>query len=154
MASYDTVENADIYFANRLYVSAWTTANTSNKTKALEEATQRIDRLQFRGSKVDEDQDLDFPRYYGDEADGTEVIPDDIKIACFEVALSLLDGMNPEQEFMGLIVTRESFSKVSASYDRGLALEHLASGIPSLLAWSYLKPYLAYGKSVILHRVT
>lgn len=152
MASYDTVENADLYFANRLYVQDWTTATDVTKTVALTEASQRIDRLRFRGEKVSDDQDLEFPRYYGDESDGTEEIPDDIKIACFEVALALLKEIDPEKELEAQLVLKRSFANVSTTYRDDLVLEHYAAGIPSALAWSYLKPYLAYCNSINMYR--
>jgi hypothetical protein len=146
MAAYDTYTNADTYFTARLYVQDWTDAPSTTKTKALTEASQRIDRLRFRGEKVSDTQDLEFPRYYDvDEGpDGTEVIPDDIKIACYE--------RNPENEIEGLAVLRRSFSNVSTTYRNDAVLEHLASGIPSILAWQYLKPYLAYCKSINVYR--
>lgn len=154
MASYDTYTNADIYFATRLYVQSWTSASTANKTKALAEASLRIDRLQFRGHKVDDDQDLEFPRYVGLEAEGDEVVPDDIKYACFEVAFALLDGIDPDQELQNQTVLRRTYANVTTAYKDNESLEHFANGIPSYLAWSYLKPYLSYGKSICVLRRT
>jgi len=154
MASYDTVINADTYFLTRLYVQSWTSASTVDKTKALAEASQRIDRLQFRGHKVDDDQDLEFPRYIGTEADGTEVIPEDIKYACFEIAFALLDGVNVDQELRNQTVLRRSFDNVNTVYKDNESLEYFANGIPSHLAWSYLKPYLSYAKSICVLRRT
>jgi len=151
MAAYDTYVNADTYFINRLYVQDWTDSSSATKTKALTEASQRIDRLRFRGEKVDDDQDLEFPRYYGDKADGTEEISDDIKIACYELALALIQERNPEIELDNLAVMKRSFANVSTTY-KNIALEHIASGIPSMLAWQYLKPYLAYCKSINVYR--
>ncbi|MFA5758515.1 MAG: DnaT-like ssDNA-binding protein [Clostridia bacterium] len=150
--AYDTLDNADTYFSTRLHVSSWTSATAADKTKALEEATRRIDRLRFRGNKVLDTQELEFPRYYGDEADGTEEIPDDIKIACFEIAFSLLDGHDPEQELQNLTVERRTFVQVTTVYRDNMILDHLASGIPSALAWSYLRPYLARTNSMTLYR--
>lgn len=152
MAAYDTYVNADTYFINRLYVQDWTDSSSATKTKALTEASQRIDRLRFRGEKVDDDQDLEFPRYYGDEADGTEEIPDDIKIACYELALALIQERDPEIELENLVVLKRSFANVSTTYRDDAVSEHIASGISSILAWQYLKPYLAYCKIINVYR--
>ena len=155
MASYDTVVNADLYFANRLHTVAWNSSSSNEKTVALAEASQRIDRLRFKGYKVDSDQDRAFPRYYDLEegASGEETIPSDIKIACFEVAMALLDGVDPEIEFDSLNLRSQAFSSVKTSYLGASPPEHLAAGIPSAFAWLYLRPYLVNGGSVRLNRV-
>ena len=67
MAAYDTYINADTYFGERLHVLSWTDASNADKTKGLAEATARINRLQFSGLLVDDDQANEFPRYYGDD---------------------------------------------------------------------------------------
>lgn len=154
MASYDTVENANTYFSNRLYALTWSNSSDSEKTIALAEASQRIDLLRFKGNKVESTQDLAFPRYYGDDPDGTETIPDDIKIACFEVAMALLDGVDPEVEIDNLNLRSQAFSSVKTSYLGILSPEHFAAGIPSAFAWMYLRPYLVAGDSVKLRRTT
>lgn len=151
MAAYDTYTNADTYFGKRLHVLSWTDASNTNKTKALEEASSRIDRLQFSGLLVDEDQEREFPRYYGDDPDGTETVPDDIKIACYEIAFALLDDIDPDADFT--IVSRK-FDRVSTTYNRDYLAEHLAAGIPSVLAWRFLQPYLSRAKTIKLNRVT
>ncbi len=142
MTAYDTLANAELYFVNRFYIPAWTNSNDVDKTKVLLDASLRIDRLAFSGTKVLSTQEHEFPRYYGDESDGTEVVPSDIKIACFEIAYSLLDGVNLEKEIQKLAIASESFANVRVTYNQKI-LDYLAAGIPSFLAWQYLLPYLA-----------
>jgi len=154
MAAYDTYINADTYFENRLHVLAWNEASSTNKTIALAEASARIDRLRFSGIKVSTTQDLEFPRYYGDEADGTEEIPDDIKIACFELAFSLLDDVEPDLEYENLSVGSHAYGGVKTSKDSFAQFDHIAAGIPSASAWRYLMPYLADAKGIKLNRVS
>lgn len=154
MAAYDTSVNANTYFASRLHVIAWDEASEAQKTTALTEASARIDRLHFRGNRVDDAQDLEFPRYYGDVADGEEVIPNDIKIACYECAFALLDGVDPEMELENLAMSSQGLSSVRNTYARGEAPEHIAAGIPSAYAWRFLKPYLAKSNTVRLRRVS
>lgn len=154
MAAYDTAANADTYFATRLHVLAWTESSTADKDKALAEASNRIDRLRFKGSKVVADQERAFPRYYGEEADGTETVPNDIKIACYESAFAVLDGVDPELELENLAVSSQGISSVRSTYARGEVPEHFAAGIPSAYAWRFLKPYIARGNIVRLRRVS
>ncbi|MFA5759610.1 MAG: DnaT-like ssDNA-binding protein [Clostridia bacterium] len=147
MTAYDTVENADLYFEDRLHVYQWTQALASDKEKALIEATMRIDRLRFSGEKTVDTQELEFPR------DGDTVVPTDIKIACYEIAYELLRGANPDKEISNIGVTNRRFEGVSVSWDKDTEVEHIAAGIPSVLAWNYLRPYLAKIKSIRVRRV-
>lgn len=154
MTAYDTYINADTYFTNRLHTLAWDEATSVEKTTALTEATQRIDRLRFSGILVDDDQELEFPRYYGDEVEGDEVIPDDIKIACYELAFVLLDGIDPDLEFENLAVVSHGYSSVRMAKSSTVPQDHIAAGIPSATAWRYLKPYLASDRSIRTYRVS
>jgi hypothetical protein len=60
--SYVTVSEAESYFSTVLGADAWEGASQKNKLKALMEATRDIDRLNFKGSKLDPNQPLEFPR--------------------------------------------------------------------------------------------
>lgn len=156
LTAYDTYNNADTYFKNRLHVITWNRATTVEKTAALLEATQRIERLRFAGYLVDEDQVLSFPRYY-DEVEGAisdEIIPDDILIAVYEVAFALLDGVDPDMEFENLVVTGQTYSNVKMSRSSHDTPEHTAAGIPSVTAWRHLLPYLAPSRTVKIRRVS
>lgn len=154
MAAYSTYIEADTYFQDRLYTLIWDEATSVNKTIALTEATQRIDRLRFKGKPVDDNQELEFPRYYGDAVEGDEIIPNNIKIACYEIAYALLDDIDPDQELENLSVSSQGYSNVRASYVRSDVLDHIAAGIPSASAWRYLLPYLATGKTIRIYRVS
>ena len=153
MPAYGTYVEGNTYFANRLHVLAWDEAASSQKTIALAESSSRIDRLRFAGVAVEDDQGLEFPRYYGDEADGTEVIPDEIQNACFELAYVLLDGVDPDLEFENLGIASQSYSGVALSRNTN-RMDHIAAGIPSASAWRFLMPFLADSKGIQLNRVT
>lgn len=145
---YGTVEDGDEYFAQRLRSTTWTGAEDADKLKALKEATQRIDLLAFKGSKTDEDQGLQMPR------DGDEDVPVQVEQATYELALVLLDDMDPDAEARNLGVTSESYSSVRTTYDRSLLDEGTAAGIPSRLAWLLLKPFLRDSGEITLSRVS
>lgn len=165
MAAYATLAEADVYFETRLFSQLWANAPSQDRTAALLKATQDIDRLNFAGMKhtawevaqttTDEDaileasalQALQFPR------GSDEVVPDDIKIACYEIAFNLLDGKDSELEYEDLPTVSQGYSSVRRTYNRSFTQEHLQHGIVSLLAWRLLKPYLRDGRGVKLCRV-
>jgi hypothetical protein len=60
--SYATVEEADLYFADRLDVAAWTEADAIQKSQSLVTATSILDDQAWTGVAVSETQPLAFPR--------------------------------------------------------------------------------------------
>jgi hypothetical protein len=169
MASYyGTLVKAAEYFATRLHTSAWDDSSTTDRQKALYMATRYINRLNFKGQKAavytfieanpeataaeiraaDASQELDFPR------DMDTVTPSDIELACYELTLALLDGVDPDTELENLGIETHSYAGVRTAYNRDQQpIEHLIHGIPSALAWRYLKPFLRDGKQYRLSRV-
>jgi len=144
--NYLTPEEAQEIADERLNVEAWDDAvdedgsnfgNPGTLTyKALAMATKIIDRLNYRGEKYSATQENQFPR-------GTDtVVPDDIGQACFEIALALLDGVDPAMESDNLAMTSQGYANVRSTYDRELPVPHISAGVPSVTAWRYLVPYL------------
>lgn len=144
--AYCTVVEAGTYFANRLHTEAWDQATAVDQAKALIMASDAIDRLNFNGSKTDDDQERQFPR--DDDVD----VPNDIKIACMECAIAFLDGVSPELEYENLDLTSQGYSSVRSTYNHGSPQPHIVAGIPSATAWRYLKPYLRDWTRVRLSR--
>ena len=134
---YLTKAEADSYFAGRLNTECWDDADDATKDKALLQATRAIDRLNFRGKKTEDSQELQFPR------DDDTVVPDDIKAACAEESLQLLEGKDPEMERESLAVTKQEFGKAKIQFDNLTSRPiNILNGIMSIVAWSYLLPYL------------
>ena len=152
---YISVAEANTYFSSRLHKLAWDEATSNSKEIALTEATERIDRLRFGGWPVDDEQANEFPRYYdyAEGAEGDETVPEDIEKATAEVALALLDGVDPDFEFENLTVSSNAYSSVRTSRNTQLTPAHVAAGIPSALAWCYLLPWLAPDKQIQINRV-
>jgi len=148
MSQYATIAEAQAYFNGRLNTDPWDDATDDNKNKALIMSTTLIDRLNYRGEKADSDQTLQFPR--GNDT----AVPQDIKNACSEVALALLDGVDPEMEFENLRMKSQAYGVVRSTYDTNRTPEHYVAGIPSSLAWRFLKPYLRSPFTVDRHRVS
>jgi hypothetical protein len=96
--SYVTVAEADAYFADRLDSSSWSSADATDKAKALISASAQLDRMNYGGVAVSTTQKLAFPRRirYLDPVQGCYVdmseIPQRFLNAVFEQALHLLSN--------------------------------------------------------------
>lgn len=148
MSNYTNITDADAYFVTRLNSEAWDNAVDADKTAALTMATEAIDRLNYLGQKTDSAQVNQFPR------DADTDVPDDIEKACAELALTLLDGVNPELEFEQLNMVSQGYANVRSTYDRSTPPPHVVAGIVSVTAWRYIKPYLRDVHSVNVFRVS
>jgi hypothetical protein len=103
--SYATVDEAEIYFLDRLDVVAWTSAPIEQRSQALVTATSMLDELQWVGTAISDSQSLAFPRsgQYFDPRLGTTVyldnnVPNRVINATYEQAYHLLnnDGLLDE----------------------------------------------------------
>lgn len=144
--SYGSLEAADIYFANKLRTLVWRKASKTDRIAALREATRLIDNLDFKGEKTDDDQLHEFPR------DGSNT-PKNIELACYEIAIKLIAGVDPDQQANDMVVTGRTFASVKITYDRQKVVqEYMQARIPSAVAWDMLKPYLKDPKEFTLSR--
>jgi hypothetical protein len=144
---YGSLQAADVYFSSRLYTPAWKTT-PDRKTRALVSATRLIDSLNFKGSKHNSEQPLEFPR----DDDTLELHA--IEQACYEVAYSLLEGKDPDFELESLAISSQGIHGVRTSYSRGQAPPaHILNCIPSKSAWSILQPLLRDVGEIKLVRV-
>ncbi len=148
MPSYLTIIEAQLYFNTRLHTEPWDCAITDEKTKALAMSTKIIDRLNYEGEKTDEAQVNQFPR------DADIAVPQDIMDATTEIALSLLDGVDPELEFENLAMITQQYGTIKSTYDRSINQEYKMAGVPSMTAWRMLKPYLRDSQGIDLNRVS
>lgn len=177
---YGTLTEANTYFDQRLHSDAWNDSSATDRPKALQEATRIIDNLNYKGVKhtvweimyeldsdtgnykkkltdvptdaeliaADAEQTLEFPR-----GQDTEV-PQEIKWACYEIALALIEGFTPEDAADDLQVSARSYSAVRTTYDNGSAIsEYLVYGIPTARVWQWLLPYLTDSRIVRMRRV-
>jgi len=147
MSMYSTLPEANTYFADRLNNDPWEATDNETQTKALKEAARRIDRLNFIGDKADDAQALEFPR--GEDT----VVPEDVKIASYEIAFELLDGKDPELELETLQQTQNTYGQARVNYNRDTVPAYTMHGIPSALAWGYLLPFLRDAQKITLSRI-
>jgi hypothetical protein len=144
--SFTTVTEANAYMATKLESETWTSATTDRRSVALIEATRLINRLRFSGVRTSTSQTLQFPR------NGETSIPDQVKWATVELALALLNGIDPETEIRNIGRTSDGFIAMKITYNRQAVPVHIAAGIVSKLAWDFIAPYLADPNSVALCR--
>ena len=79
--TYATLDEADNYF-NASFGANWENIGDYDKQKLLVTATRGIDRVEYRGAKVDENQVLEFPRIIN----GVQTDDDLVTRACCEEA--------------------------------------------------------------------
>ena len=144
---YGTLTAAEFYFDNRLKSDKWTSSTVGDQQKALIQATRAIEKLNYENSKNAVDQNLQFPR--GDDT----TVPIEIEYACYEIAIKLLEGYEPEIEAETLGILSETYSGVRSTYDNTFVNDHIRAGIPSIEAWMYLKPFLFDPLEITISRV-
>lgn len=166
---YGDIVEATEYFDMRLHEYAWSRASEANRTKSLVAATRLVDALNFKGYKntvyellesnpsatqeeiyeAETEQALEFPR-----GPDTEV-PENIRLATYEIAHSLLDRRDPEQELENLGLTSAGISSVRSTFNRSnLPIEHIINMIPNAVAWRWIRPFLRDEDAVRLERVS
>lgn len=140
---YGTVAGAENYFRGKISntVKDWTDSDDNDRMAALRQATRIIETLNFRGLPAVSTQLLHFP---------TDVhgMPDDVQIACYEIALKLLSGIDPDTEQDNLSVTSQGYAAGRSTFDRSFVQDHVRAGVPSAFAWSILRPYLCDPKAI------
>ncbi len=93
--SYGTLAEADAYFADRMHSSAW--ESLDDPGPLLITASQMLDwYIKWKGVKTTSTQFMQWPRTDVVRPDGTEiasdVLPAEIKIAVFELALANIEA--------------------------------------------------------------
>ena len=94
-------------------------------------------------------QPLKFPR--GSDT----VVPEAIRQACYEIAFNLLDGRDPEIELEAMAINHQAYGSVQTTYSRDqVPLEHIINGVPSIVAWRLIRPFLRPADEIKLSRVS
>lgn len=166
---YGTIHEAETYFASRLHEQSWTKSKAVDRQKALWAASLIIDALNFKGDKhpvyevlqanseadaetirvAEDSQVLEFPR------DADTEVPEEIRVATYEIAHSLLDGKDPDIELEALGIISQSIQDTTTSYSREqVPIEHIINGVPSTQAWRLLREYLREDDAIVLSRIS
>jgi hypothetical protein len=166
---YGTLQEANDYFSGRLHEYAWSNASVDDRPKALRAATRIIDTLNYKGNKhtvfvlLNGDPDANEDAIRGQEAAqvlefprGADTsVPEAVRLACYEIAHSLLDGKDPEAELENLGIVSQGLSSVRTTYSRTqVPIEHIINGVPNATAWRYLRPFVRDDDAIKLSRVS
>jgi hypothetical protein len=169
---YGTAEQADEYFTNRLHSESWFKATVLNRQKALIGATRIIDTLNYKGKKAtvytvclaaetsgidatdQEIRDAEAAQYNEFPRGADTVAPDAIVLSNYEIAFSLVDGKDPEMELEALGISSQGLESVRTTYARSqVPIEHIINGVPNMMAWRMLRPFLRDDQALEMIRV-
>jgi hypothetical protein len=143
---YGSVKDADNYFFASVNYRSWDSFENEDKWRAIAHATRIIDRLNFIDAKANADQPLQFPRT------GATTVPVQIEQACYEVALRLLEGIDPDMEAQNASLRSQGFAIAKSEHDRSFLHPWIKAGIPCQSAWVLLVPYLRDPNVLLLRR--
>lgn len=124
-----TLEEAEVFFEAVLDADAWTYATDARRLAALKQSELIV-------------ANLNLVSY--------DAVP--ILRATAMIALSLLQGNDPEQMLMDSRLSGNSVGVLSQTYKSGETPLHIIAGVPSHTAWLMLVPYLKPTTSVRLER--
>lgn len=130
--TFVTLDEANNYFNNRPNSDAWVNLSNSEKEQVLQYATLKINSLPFIGSKLSEEQPLEFPRNFSPQ------MPSEIKFGVCEEALAILQNSVHSQNKM-LGIESMSVGSSSVSYTK----QDFANTIISIQANAFLSKWLA-----------
>jgi len=143
--SYASVSDTDTYISRWHDSSAWASANTAEKERALLKATRFIDSHNFVGQVTDPDQALSWPRGFVGAVDGRVVASDEIprrvKEATMEAAMRVVEGDTLQPDHDGGTIKRERKQIGSLSKDTEFASPRGAGKTFSVIR-ALLRPYL------------
>lgn len=156
--SYISLADADAYFANGLRAEVWEAWTSDQRTRALVEATQQIERLggsrvstdsanrsRFRGEPYESllsDQCLHFPRTTDLDEGGSIIVPQGVKDAVCEQAYFLLKKQDEPDLLDRADLQRQGVKSVSVD---GLSESYGATEVPDGIAgeaWEHIRQYV------------
>lgn len=140
---YGSVNDGDTYWRSQMGGRNWKDSLDQEKLEALGSAAILINQLRYKGDKTAATQFLKFPR------DGDTEVPLDIDFAAYEIAEKLLGGENVDYEIKNLSLQQTNYGALTTTIRAAKVVpDHLAAGIPSIVAWRYLLPYLQAARFV------
>lgn len=149
LSSYANASEADDYFKNQCVGrDEWFNVASDKKDASLLQSTRLINNLSFLGKKTDSTQTNEFPR------NGDLIVPQKIKYATFEIAYNLAtDIRDPDIDFARIPIIADDKGSFKVKKDPNLIPHSIIHGIPSEVAWTYLKPYLIRQDIIRFYRI-
>ena len=131
---YLTLDEADIYLESVMNTEPWDLSTDILRTKAIKAAQKIIESLSLTGTIVD----------------GEPVAA--IKDATVEIALRLLDGIDPETEAYNHTIKELEFDRLKQTNKSGATPLHVIAGVPSITAFNILRRFMPDITTVRLSR--
>ncbi len=145
---YLTLSECTEYLSTELWAEAWLTADPVKQQKAINKGEQIIDSIQFKGGKLLDTQNNEFPRDY------QEAVPQEVKDANCLIALKLIEGRIPELDFGNGRIKSDSLASGKTTYEVFNTPQHVLYGVPSYDAWVKLLKFVNTEKVIELDRVS
>ena len=132
---YVTLEEADIYLESVMNTEPWDLSTDLIRTKSIKASQKIIEALNTVGT-LDE---------FGEPVAL-------IKDATIEIALKLLDGVDPETELYNYTIKEMEFDRLKQTNKSGETPLHVIAGVPSVTAFNILRRFMPDLTTVRLNR--
>lgn len=148
--SYMTLDEAkqlvEDYIVEDAVLEYFGTLSDDFVSKLINRSTKIVNKLHFKGYKVDSKQELNFPRYVCSDYKKLYVeCPEDVKIAIALQAIYDSYFLNKEEiQLQKLGVSSKSLGSVSVSFSGSVIDEKLTNGIYKDVYETYLRKYTIY----------
>lgn len=148
--SYITLEEAkqllDDYVIEDTIIDYMNTLDDNFISKIINRSTKMVNKLHFKGYKVDSKQELNFPRYEYKEHKKLYVdCPEDVKVAIVLQAIYDSYFLNKdEMQLKKMGVSSYSVDGASISFNKDISDEKLQGGIYKDIFEDYLRKYTIY----------
>lgn len=133
MFSFATLDEADLYFDSKLRKEAWEMTTDLLRQTALYEASNIILSLNYTPF--------------------IEPYPQDVINATSEIALKLLEGVDPDEELEQSRIKSQTFDRIKQVNKENETPLHVIAGVPSATAFRLLSKYLPNPNVIRLDRV-
>jgi len=121
---YVTLDEADIYLESVMNTEPWDLSTDTLRTKAIKASQKIIESLNTVGTLVDNEP--------------VELVKD----ATVEIALKLLDGVDPETELYNYTIKEMEFDRLKQTNKSGETPLHVIAGVPSVTAFNILRRFM------------
>lgn len=122
---YLTLDEADIYLEAVMVTEAWDLSTDVLRTKSIKAAQRIIEALNTFGT-LDEN------------GDPVALIKD----ATIEIALKLLEGVDPATELYNYTIKEMEFDRLKQTNKSGETPLHVIAGVPSIIAFNILRRFM------------
>ena len=129
-----TLDEADTYLESVMITEPWDLSTDTLRTKAIKAAQKIIEALNTVDILVD----------------GEPVAL--IKDATVEIALKLLNGVDPETELYNYTIKEMEFDRLKQTNKSGETPLHVIAGVPSVIAFNILRRFMPDITTVRLSR--